>query len=103
MRQLNISQENSRTLDVSWKSKDQEIANVAAGVREVTLIKPHRRKRVTFVREHHPDLPIRLVQHGLSDFDAGVGGTDDHLGVGDWDGNAVIGDWHENGPFDLPF
>ncbi len=63
--QRNISARNVARLTVLCASEDEQVRALAALVLEVAKVKPHRRKRLKYLRQHRPDLIDRLVHHGL--------------------------------------
>ena len=65
LRQSNISKKNIVRLRVMSQFQNEEVAEFAAVVLEVALVKPHRRRRLKVLARERPDLLARLKTTGL--------------------------------------
>ena len=78
--QSNISKKNLKRLNELSLSENMEIAKLASLVHEVGRVKPHKRRRLKFLKEKHKELLGQLVETDLidgfdyfPDYDAGPG------------------------------
>lgn len=67
LRQSNISARNLERLRILSESSEEEVARLARLVREVAMICPHKRKRLTFLAKEHKALFERLRELELLD------------------------------------
>ena len=68
--QSNISKKNLKRLNELSLSENMEIAKLASLVHEVGRVKPHKRRRLKFLKEKHKELLGQLAATGLiDDFD----------------------------------
>ncbi len=65
LRQSNISEKNLSRLTALATSENPEIAELAKVVLEIGKVKPHKRKRLSFLARNHRDLIVRLEETGL--------------------------------------
>ncbi len=65
LHQSNISEKNVARLSELATSEKPEIAKLARIVLEIGKVKPHKRKRLSFLARNHRDLITRLEETGL--------------------------------------
>lgn len=65
LRQPHISDKNLQQLEAWMESSDPEVQRQARLVREVALVKPHKRKRLALVAKERPELLPELEETGL--------------------------------------
>lgn len=65
LRQSNISEKNLSRLTAMVASENPEIAELANVVLEIGKVKPHKRKRLSFLGRNHRELIERLGETGL--------------------------------------
>ena len=65
LRQSNISERNLTRLSDLVASEKPEIAELAKVVLEIGKVKPHKRKRLSFLARSHRDLLSKLEETGL--------------------------------------
>lgn len=65
LRQSNISEKNLSRLSALVAAEKPEIAELAKVVLEIGKVKPHKRKRLSFLARNHRDLIVRLEETGL--------------------------------------
>lgn len=65
--QSHISPKNRKRLAMLAQSSNAEIAEQARLILEIAEVQPHKRRRLRFLSEKHPDLLRRLRQTGLID------------------------------------
>lgn len=65
LRQSNISRKNLSRLSELIASEKSEVAELAKVVLEIGKVKPHKRKRLSFLARNHRDLIERLEETGL--------------------------------------
>src|SRR5215470_17003220 len=65
MRRSHISEKNVARLERMVKSENPHVASLAAIVLKVARLKPHRRRRLTFLAQRHPELMQELEDAGL--------------------------------------
>jgi len=63
--QRNISPGNISRLKALCEWPDEDVRRQAALVLEVAEIKPHKRRRISYLAKHAPSLLDRLAQEGL--------------------------------------
>ena len=69
LRQSNISKKNITRLNTLIKSDDSEISELASIVLEVAIVKPHKRKRLNFLRKENRELLAKLKSKNLIETD----------------------------------
>lgn len=65
LQQRNISAKNTTRLESLCEFDDPDVRQLAKIVLEVATVAPRRRKRVGYLRQHHPDLYLQLVRLGI--------------------------------------
>ena len=65
LRQSNISEKNLSKLSGLAATEKPEIAELAKVVLEIGKVKPHKRKRLSFLARNHRDFLLKLEQTGL--------------------------------------
>jgi ribosome-binding protein aMBF1 (putative translation factor) len=65
MRQSHISERNVARLEQMTKSKDPQVASLAAIVLKVARVKPYKTRRLKFLAQMHPELLRNLEDAGL--------------------------------------
>ena len=65
LHQSNISEKNLARLSKLAASEEPEIAGLATLVLEVGKVKPHKRRRVSFLARNHRSLLAKLEERGL--------------------------------------
>ncbi len=65
LRQSNISKKNIIRLNTLIKSDDSEISELASIVLEVARVKPHKRKRLDFLKKENRELLAKLKSKNL--------------------------------------
>ena len=65
LHQSNISEKNLSRLTALATSEKPEIAELAKVVLEIGKVKPHKRKRLSFLARNHHDLILKLEETGL--------------------------------------
>jgi hypothetical protein len=71
LEQSHISDKNVTRLQVLAASPSDEVAEHAAIVLEVAVVKPYKRRRLKFLASHHRDLLEKLIRTGLIDAHGG--------------------------------
>ena len=62
LEQRNISERNIAHVEEMCEHEDAEVSNMAKFVLEVARVKPHRRRRLRFLAEHHPHLYLQYYE-----------------------------------------
>jgi len=100
--QSSISARNVARLKSLRESPDVDLRPKAELVLEVAALKPHRRRRIGYLRRHAPELLKRLTEEGLL-FGASILDEAASEGEEEWDEIAAWGDADNDGDAESPF